>query len=127
MADMGAAKAGCEVAVIGLRQATDTETAPAFVVWTGRSGKRYPLLRESEASAALTPGRLYALEAGEAIRWAGTAEDLIADAASRTKFRRLMAAGARLLSLVAPADPLAVMTLVWDLEGSHESASQRAA
>src|SRR5690554_4732959 len=120
-------KAGCEVAMIGVRQATDMGAPAAVVVWTGRSGRRYPLLRESEAGAALAPGRLYALEAEEAIRWAGTAEDLIADSTSRTRFRRLMAAGARLLSLVAPADPLAVMTLVWDLEGSHDGAGQHAA
>ncbi|WP_417583664.1 hypothetical protein [Pelagibacterium sp.] len=91
----------------------------ANVLWTGRSGRRYLMEREREASVSMAPSRLYALEDNGVIGWAGTAEDLIGDHRAREKFRRLSANGARMLSLSAPNDPLAVMTLVWDLEGSR--------
>lgn len=95
------------------------EAEPAALLWTGRSGRRYAMTVVGEAGAPMASERLYALEDDGAIGWAGTAEDLIVDHHSRERFRRLSALGARLFSLAAPADPLEMMTLVWDLEGSR--------
>lgn len=92
--------------------------APADVLWTGRSGRRYLLTPVEGTGAALVAERLYALVENNVIRWAGTAASLIEDQASRARFRLLSGNGAQMLALDAPADPLAVMTLVWDLEGS---------
>ena len=98
----------------------------ASVLWAGRSGRRYLMEREREAGVAMAPSRLYALEDNGVIGWAGTAEDLIGDHRARKKFRRLSSGGARMLSLAAPSDPLAVMTLVWDLEGSRRALGRAA-
>lgn len=99
----------------------------ATLLWTGRSGRRYQMTEVGEAGATMAPARLYALEEDGVIGWAGTAEDLIGDYISREKFRRLSALGARLFSLAAPADPLAAMTLVWDLVGSRHYRGRSAA
>lgn len=95
-------------------------------VFTGRSGRRYVL--EGVAGApAMVPARLYALAEGGVIRWAGTAQDLIGDHVSRERFRRAHAGAAQMLSMPAPADPLGVMTLIWDLEGGQGLAGRHAA
>ncbi|HCO54459.1 MAG TPA: hypothetical protein DIT93_05515 [Pelagibacterium sp.] len=113
--------------MIGLDSITETGSGEAAsVLWTGRSGRRYLMEREREAGVAMAPSRLYALENNGVIGWAGTAEDLIGDHRAREKFRRLSAGGASMLSLVAPRDPLAVMTLVWDLEGSRRALGRAA-
>lgn len=97
------------------------------VLWTGKSGRRYKMTRVEGAGAAMVAARLYALAEGGVIRWAGTAEDLIGDETSRARFRRASANGAQMLSLAAPKDPLAIMTLVWDLEGSRHRTGRSAA
>ena len=94
----------------------------AALLWTGRSGRRYQMAPVGETGGAMEAGKLYALEDDGVIGWAGTAEDLIVDPVSRGRFQRLSATGARLFSLSAPIDPLAAMTLVWDLEGSRRFA-----
>lgn len=97
------------------------------LLWTGRSGRRYQMTLENETGAAMAPAKLYALEDDGVIGWAGTAEDLIGDQNSRQTFRRLSALGARLFSLTTPPDPLAAMTLAWDLVGSRHSCRANAA
>ncbi|WP_127144168.1 hypothetical protein [Pelagibacterium montanilacus] len=85
-------------------------------VWFGRSGQRYGLERVDATGATLMEGWFYVL-AGDAVGWAGTAEDLIADQASRERFRRALAEGMAMYCLPDPGDDLSRMTLVWDLEG----------
>lgn len=97
------------------------------VLWTGRSGRRYTMTREGDDMAAMASARLYLVAVGGVIRWAGTAGDLIADHASRARFRRASAKGAQLLSMPAPEDELARMTLVWDLEGMPRYPGRNAA
>jgi len=117
-----------EVAMSGLDSGNEIERDPAgSLLWTGRSGRRYRMTEVGEAGAAMAPARLYALEDGGVIGWAGTAEDLIGDHASREKFRKLSALGARLFSLAMPADPLAAMMLAWDLVGSRHYRGRSAA
>ncbi|WP_332711647.1 hypothetical protein [Pelagibacterium mangrovi] len=114
--------------MIGFKSIVDAgESEASALLWTGRSGRRYRMTLVGEAGAAMAPETLYALEDEGVIGWAGTAEDLIGDHASRARFRRLSALGARLFSLVTPADPLTMMTLVWDLEGSRHYAGRSAA
>ena len=94
----------------------------AALLWTGRSGRRYQMAPVGEIGSAMETGKLYALDTDGVIGWAGSAEDLIGDPVSRERFRRLSATGARLLSTLAPIDPLAAMTLAWDLTGSRRFA-----
>ena len=114
--------------MIGFDSIVETGSGEAAsVLWTGRSGRRYLMERERETGVAMAPSRLYALDDNGVIGWAGTAEDLIGDHQAREKFRRLSAGGAHMLSLAAPNDPLAIMTLVWDLEGSRRALGRSAA
>lgn len=99
----------------------------AAVLWTGRSGRRYMMTHVLGEGIALVPAQFYALAEDGVIRWAGTAEDLIADQASRARFRRSAANGAQMLSLSAPLDELARMTLIWDLEGTRNLPGRSAA
>ncbi|WP_404401670.1 hypothetical protein [Pelagibacterium halotolerans] len=97
------------------------------VLWTGRSGRRYTMTREAEDAVAMAPAKIYLLSVGDVIRWAGTAGDLIDDHASRARFRSATARGGEMLSMPAPEDELARMTLVWDLEGMPHYPGRNAA
>ncbi|GGA35264.1 hypothetical protein [Pelagibacterium lentulum] len=99
----------------------------AGIMWIGRSGRRYVLQRVLEEGHVLVEGALYALVNGNAIAWAGTAQNLIEDQASRARFRRAAGEGAVLFSLPAPDEELACMTLVWDLEGTRRNPGRNAA
>lgn len=105
----------------------ETASEPLRVLWTGRSGRRYVLTAVALEGFALKEGQLYALAADGTISWAGISDDLIADHASRARFRAALEAGATIMTLPAPGDELARMTLVWDLEGTHQRASLSAA
>lgn len=97
----------------------DTMSEPLRVLWTGRSGRRYVLTAVGLEGFALEEGQLYALASDGTIRWAGISDDLIADHASRARFRAALGEDTTIMTLPAPADELARMTLVWDLEGTH--------
>ncbi|MCD7061292.1 hypothetical protein [Pelagibacterium xiamenense] len=97
------------------------------VLWTGRSGRRYTMMRERGDAVAMAPAKIYLLSVGDVIRWAGTAGDLIDDHASRARFRQASARGAQMLSMPAPEDELARMTLVWDLDGMPHYPGRNAA
>jgi hypothetical protein len=97
----------------------DNVREPLRVLWTGRSGRRYVLTAVELDGFALHEGQLYALASDGTIRWAGTSEDIIADHASRARFREALDAHSSIMTITAPTDELARMTLVWDLEGTH--------
>lgn len=97
------------------------------VLWTGRSGRRYVLTAVEAEGFALREGQLYVLCDHGTIRWAGVSEDLVIDHTSRARFRTALAAGASILTLPAPGNDLARMTLVWDLEGTHATVGRSAA
>lgn len=97
------------------------------VLWAGRSGRQYAMTDEPRGHTALATGRLYVLAEKGVARWAGTVRDLVEDQASRARFRKASANGAALFSMPAPADELALMTLVWDIEGTRRLESRDAA
>lgn len=105
----------------------NAKDAGGALLWTGRSGRRYLMSRVVEERARMAAAQFYALVEHGVIRWAGTAEDLIADPMSRQRFRTVSAAGAQMLSMAAPGEPLAIMTLAWDLEGTRQYPDRNAA
>ncbi|WP_196260654.1 hypothetical protein [Pelagibacterium limicola] len=105
----------------------DSTHEPLRVLWTGRSGRRYVLTAVEMDGFALREGQLYVLATEGTIRWAGVAGDLIADHASRARFRATLGEGAVIMNLPAPVDELARLTLVWDLEGTHAHPGRTAA
>lgn len=105
----------------------NSKDAGGALLWTGRSGRRYLMARVTSDRARMAAAQFYALVEHGVIRWAGTAEDLIADPMSRQRFRKVSAAGAQMLSMAAPDEPIAIMTLTWDLEGTRQYPDRNAA
>jgi hypothetical protein len=89
------------------------------VNWRGRSGRFYALLPERFETFALAPDGLYLLARGTLPMWVGSADDVIHDAQSRSRFRLALEAADRAFAVQADADELSRMTIVWDLEGAE--------
>lgn len=90
-----------------------------LVNWRGRSGRYYALTPERLDSFALDTRSLYLLARGNVPMWVGTADDVIHDAASRSRFRLALEAADRAFTVEAEDDDLTRMTVVWDLEGAE--------
>ena len=94
--------------------------APARQVnWRGRSGRFYALTTERLDSFALTTADLYMLARGGVPMWVGSADDVINDPQSRSRFRLALEASDRAFVVESGADELSRMTVVWDLEGAE--------
>jgi hypothetical protein len=89
------------------------------VNWRGRSGRFYALIQERLDTFALTTDGLYLLARGTVPVWVGSADDVINDAQSRSRFRLALEAADRAFLVDAEADELSRMTVVWDLEGAE--------
>lgn len=102
-------------------------TVARQVNWRGRSGRIYALLSERMESFALLGAGLYLLARGSVPLWVGSAEDVIHDAPSRSRFRLALEAADRAFAVEAEGDELSRMTIVWDLEGAEPVAGLSAA
>ncbi len=89
------------------------------VNWRGRSGRFYALTPERLESFALDTASLYLLARGGVPMWVGSADDVIHDAQSRSRFRLALEAADRAFTVEAADDELSRMTVVWDLEGAE--------
>lgn len=87
---------------------------------TGRSGRAYDAVPLPVHAPVDGDDVLYALRLDGLWGWVGSAADLIASPESRARFKRLSRAGAALFRLASPADPLARMTAIWDLEDMRD-------
>jgi hypothetical protein len=96
-----------------------TQAPVRQVNWRGRSGRFYALTPERFDSFALTTAGLYLLARGTMPVWVGSADDVINDAQSRSRFRLALEAADRAFLVDAEADELSRMTTVWDLEGAE--------
>ena len=89
------------------------------VNWRGRSGRFYALSPERFDTFALTASGLYLLARGTIPVWVGSADDVINDAQSRSRFRLALEAADRAFLVASDGDELSRMTTVWDLEGAE--------
>jgi hypothetical protein len=89
------------------------------VNWRGRSGRFYALTPERFDTFALTTSGLYLLARGTMPVWVGSADDVINDAQSRSRFRLALEAADRAFLVAGDGDELSRMTIVWDLEGAE--------
>ena len=87
--------------------------------WRGRSGRLYALDPQNLERFALRTGELYVVALRELVLWVGSAEDLIADYQSRSRFRLALDCADRAFRVDAAADELERLTMVWDLEGGE--------
>lgn len=102
-----------------LGRAPMSETTGPLVSLEGESGTRYGLRPEPMADFVLETDRLYLLSDGKRMLWAGTAADLIEDPLSRAGFRAALSLANQAYSLKAPTDPMARMSLSFDLMGAR--------
>src|SRR5262245_46466557 len=94
---------------------------PSFsrpVNWRGRSGRYYALSPVRLDDFMLEGSELYLIARGTLVLWAGSSEDIIADAASRARFRLALTCADRVFHVEAGEDDIERMTVVWDLEGA---------
>lgn len=89
------------------------------VNWRGRSGRFYPLAPLRLHDFSLRPGELYLVALGNHVLWAGSADDLIHDSASRSRFRLALDCADRAFLVGSSADPVERLTTIWDLEGAE--------
>jgi hypothetical protein len=92
---------------------------PRAVNWRGRSGRFYALAPERLDSFVLSPEGLHLLALGSTPMWVGSADDVIHDPQSRSRFRLALEAADRAFAVEASPDELSRMTVVWDLEGAE--------
>jgi len=102
-------------------------TATRRVNWRGRSGRAYQLVGESLERFALEEHELYLIAKGHLVLWVGSSGDLVADATSRSRFRLALDCADRVFRVETPADELARITTVWDLEGAEPINARSAA
>ncbi|ODT80087.1 MAG: hypothetical protein ABS76_18060 [Pelagibacterium sp. SCN 64-44] len=86
---------------------------PRMTDWQGRSGRHYLLSGENLDSFVMREADLYLIAKGNHVLWAGSSADLVADPASRARFRLALDCATQVLRLDAPSDRLAA---AWDLE-----------
>lgn len=97
-----------------------TAQMPARQVnWRGRSGRFYAVTAERLDSFDLMIPGLHMLARGTVPMWVGSADDVINDPQSRSRFRLALEASDRAFLVDAEGDELSRMTTVWDLEGAE--------
>jgi hypothetical protein len=87
--------------------------------WRGRSGRHYGMEPVSLDRFILNTGELYLVALREIVLWVGSAEDLIADYQSRSRFRLAMDCADRVLRIDVVTDEVERATIIWDLEGGE--------
>ena len=95
--------------------------------WQGRSGHVYGLVTENLSSFAMDEAGLYLVAKGSHVLWVGSADDLVADPMSRSRFRLALDLGDRAFRLAAPPPETERWTTIWDLEGAEPRAEAVAA
>jgi hypothetical protein len=93
---------------------------PSFarpVNWRGRSGRFFALTPERLDDFTLRDNEIHLIARGSLVLWAGSAEDVVADAQSRAQFRLALTCADRVFHVHTTADDVERMTIVWDLEG----------
>lgn len=101
--------------VMGMRSPAPYQ-APS---WRGRSGRLYGMEPISLERFVLNTGELYLVALRELVLWVGSAEDLIADYQSRSRFRLALDCADRVFRVDVIADEVERATMVWDLEGGE--------
>ena len=87
-----------------------------YSTWRGRSGRSYGLTPLSLSDFRLEPAALYLVAKGSNVLWVGSADDIIADQASRARFRLALGCADRAFRLDAASDDVERLTTIWDLE-----------
>ncbi len=95
--------------------------------WHGRSGRDYELVGEPIDSFAMTGSALYLVAKGSLVLWVGSADDLVTDPASRSRFRLAIESADRAFRLAAEANDADRFATIFDLEGAAPAGAAQAA
>lgn len=95
--------------------------------WHGRSGRDYELVGEPVESFAMSGGALHVLAKGSHILWVGSADDLVNDPVSRSRFRLAIESADRAFRLFGDGAEADRFATIWDLEGASPVSSAQAA
>ncbi len=98
---------------------SDDINLAACLNWQGGSGRSYSLVQEDIDDFVLLEHDLYIIAQGDEPRWIGTASDLIADGASRARFKKAVKVASSVLRLKARISGQQRMRAAWDIEGGH--------
>jgi hypothetical protein len=90
--------------------------------WRGRSGALYGMEPISLDRFILNTGELYLVALREIVLWVGSADDLISDHQSRSRFRLAMDCADRVFRVEVVTDEVERATVIWDLEGGEPEA-----
>ena len=105
---------------MGLSVVSKVQVLPLRQVnWRGRSGRFYPLVPLRLSDFSLRDGELYLVALGNHVLWAGSADDIIKDSASRARFRLALDCADRAFLVGASTDEVERLTTIWDLEGAE--------
>ena len=102
-------------------------TGPVALNWLGRSGQLYPLMPVSLAELSLSDDELTLLVRQGKVLWVGSAEDVVGDPQSRTRFRWALEAADAAFSLAAEPGTVERLILRWDLEEAEPVSGVRVA
>jgi hypothetical protein len=101
--------------MVGMRAQAMHQT----LTWRGRSGRLYGMEPVSLETFILNTGELYVVALRELVLWVGSAEDLIGDYQSRSRFRLAMDCADRVFRVDVVTDAVERATVMWDLEGGE--------
>lgn len=99
------------------------ETKPMdALVWQGRSGRLYHGTHQQLDRFVLSESEIHLLLADTRVLWVGSGADLIADPASRDRFRHALEQAKDVIRLRNPGDDSARLSILVDLEGGQPPA-----
>lgn len=104
-----------------------SKTFSQLINWQGGSGRAYATVGEAVDQFVLDDAGIYILVVAGRAAWVGTAQNLIEDHVSRTKFRTSILNASIALRVSNPADETERMCLTFDLETGHQIAELTAA
>ncbi len=88
-----------------------------LVNWQGYSGRNYPLSKEHLEDFVLLEQNIYIIVAKELACWVGTADDLVNNEVSRSRFREAIKIADCVFCFKDNSDEMSKLSIVWDIEG----------
>lgn len=96
-------------------QLVAAETGNDVLLWIGKSGRQYRLLPESTTDFHLSDSRVHVLVSGQVALWAGSADDVVDDPQSRSRFRRALDGEVAVYRLEPTPEAESRPVVAWDI------------
>jgi hypothetical protein len=103
-------------------QSVEPEMENDLLLWIGQSGQRYRLEPVSFSGFQLRDGEIHVLVAGTDALWAGSADDVVSDPLSRSRFRDAMVKDVAVYRLEPTPDEDMRIMIAWDIANGRPAA-----